>query len=378
MARHFTVILLGSLVIGAAALADGTRVVRAPQFVSPDGELLENGLIVIRDGKIAQVGGQPPAGAETDEYDAAVLSPGLIDVASALGAFGNLTENQAAIQPAAIASDAFDRFAPQLAAALRSGVTAFALCPDDQNLIGGRIAICHTGGPGGRGGLIADDGPMKLSLSPETYKPDREPTSRAGALRLLRAVIEQSRAAKPPGDNPVSLVAAGRLPAVVSAPAGADAIAAAEMAEDYGLRLTIQHSRDALDVAPELARRKLSVIVGPLSWNTSRREAAAAAVYEKAGLSVSIAGGSPLYAADSVRFGAALAARHGLSAAAARRAITSAAAAALGLGDRLGALKSGLAADLVVFSGDPIDLRSRVLAVYIDGQRVYVAPGDDW
>jgi imidazolonepropionase-like amidohydrolase len=45
----------------------------------------------------------------------------------------------------------------------------------------------------------------------------------------------------------------------------------------------------------------------------------------------------------------------------------------LGVADRIGALAEGRQADVVVFSGDPLDLRARVLAVYIAGQRVYDA-----
>ncbi|TWT42265.1 imidazolonepropionase [Phycisphaerae bacterium RAS1] len=370
--------LLAALVLGGSgetAAADKAIVVRAARLVTPDGELQDGGLVVIRDGKIAQVGETAPADAVIHEYDDAAICPGLIDVAAALGAFGNLSENQSALQPAAAARDALDRFAPQLDAALRSGVTAFALSPDDQNLVGGRIAICRSGGAG-VGGLIAPDGPMKLSLSPDVFKSDREPTSRTGALLMLRSAIESARSGKAAAGDALAQLAAGKIPAIVSAPSGADALAASEMVEDYGLKLTIMHTRDALDVAGEVARRKVGVIVGPLTWNSSRRETAAAAAYEKAGVPVAIAGGAPLFSADSVRLGAALAARGGLSAAAARRAITSNAAAVLGMSERLGAVKPGLEADIVLFSGDPIDLRSRVLAVYVGGRRVYLAPAD--
>ena len=73
------------------------------------------------------------------------------------------------------------------------------------------------------------------------------------------------------------------------------------------------------------------------------------------------------------RAAAAVAVRNGMTPAAARRAITSAPAAALGISDRVGSIERGRLADLVVFSGDPLDLRSRVLAVYVRGRRVFVA-----
>ena len=113
-------------------------------------------------------------------------------------------------------------------------------------------------------------------------------------------------------------------------------------------------------------------IVNPLDLTAARRDALAAGLFEKHGVKVAIAGGLPHAPADSLRIGAAVAARAGLTPEAARRSISIVPAELLGVDEQVGSIALGHQADLVVFSGDPLDLRSRVLAVYVGGQRVYV------
>jgi hypothetical protein len=258
-----------------------------------------------------------------------------------------------------------------LRAALAAGVTTFALAPDDQNLVGGRIAVCQTSGPNGQPVVLTDAGPLKLSIAPESFKQDREPTSRAGAIGLLRERIEAARQSGSETD-PLAAFAAGRLPGVFATPSAADVLAALRLKADYGVQLVLIHTRDARLVAEQTAGQVAGVIVGPLDLGVGRREALAAGIFEHRGVPAALAGGLPARPADSLRIAAAVAARAGLSAEAARRAITAVPAELLGVGDRIGRIQEGYRADLVVFSGDPLDLRSRVLAVYVAGQRVYV------
>jgi imidazolonepropionase-like amidohydrolase len=160
---------------------------------------------------------------------------------------------------------------------------------------------------------------------------------------------------------------------VLTAPSGADVLTAIELAEKFQIRLVVAHTADVHRVAESAAGKLAGFIVGPLDLSSGPRTARAAGLLEARKIPVAIAGGLPQTSADSLRVGAALAARAGLSPAAARRAITSAAAELLGVSDRLGAVAVGQRADLVVFSGDPLDLRTRVLAVYVGGLRVHLA-----
>ncbi len=367
--------MLGALLI-ALGLASGaalaqTTVIQAGAYIDVDGKIQTGAVVLIEGGLIARVGGEVPGGTPVEDYPRAVLCPGLIDCGAALGAWGGLNERQTAIQPQVNARDAFNRFSGQLQAALAAGVTTFALAPDDQNLVGGRIAICQTSGPDGKPRVLTDAGPLKLSLDPACFKRDREPTSRGGAIGLLRETIAAARAAA--GDDPLAAFATGKLTGFFATPSGADVLAALALAEEFELRVVPIHTRDARLIAEQTAGHVPGVVVGPLDLTAGRREALAAAMFERQGVPVALAGGLPGRSADSLRIAAAVAARAGLSPEAARRAITRVPADLLGLSDRIGAIKAGCRADLVVFSGDPLDLRSRVLAVYVGGQRVYSA-----
>ena len=252
-------------------------------------------------------------------------------------------------------------------------MTAFALAPDDSHLVGGQVAICLTAGGrvAGPPALLTADGPIQLSLAPDAFMVDREPTSRGGAVSTLRRTVERSREAQATG--PLAEFARGQRGGILTAPSGADVLTAVELSQAYGLRLAVKHTDDAHLVAESVAGKLAGVIVGPLDFSASPRTARAAALLEAHKIPVAIAGGLPHAPADSLRIGAAVAARAGLSAEAARRAITLVPAELLGVADTIGSIEAGKRADLVVFSGDPLDLRSRVLAVYVGGVRVFAA-----
>lgn len=368
--RAAFVVLLGLV---AAARAE-QRVIRATGMVLPDGGIQTDARILLDGERIRQVGGEMPGDAVTDDYATAVISPGLIDLHAAVGAFGQLHESQSAVQPGARAADALDPYNRQFHGALLAGVTTLALLPDERNLIGGQGALVRAAGEAGQPTLWSQPGPLRLSLSPAVFRPDREPTSRSGALGMLRDAL--LRAAQDGGASsaPLGQFARGSLPGIISAPSGADVFAAIALVDELKLRLTFVHQDDARSVAGELARIGSGVVVGPYDFATAPRQTAAAGVFERAKVRVAIAGNLPHAAPDSLRVGAAVAARDGLSPEAARRAITAVPAELLGLGEQIGSLSPGRLADLVVFSGDPLDLRSRVLAVYVGGRRVHHAP----
>ncbi len=379
-------LLLAAALNGAAAATADVRVIRATAYVSPDGKLTRDAVLLVRDGVIVNIG-EAPADVPVDAYERAIVSPGLVDLMSSLTAVGQLGETAEAIQAQARAGDSLDRFDRHLHQALEAGVTSFVLAPDDRNLIGGRVAVCSTHVPAKDAKFVTDSGPMKLSLSPAVLASDREPTSRAGAISLLRSTL----AAAAKGERllgrsagttieitpPLVEFAKGGISGIATAPTGADVSTLLAMAGEFKLKLAFVHNEDAREIAAELAKAGAPVIAGPYDLSASPRTASAAGIFEKAGAKVAVAGGLPWQAADGLRLSAAVAVRNGMSPDAARRAITSVPAEILGLSGRIGSIAKGARADLVVFSGDPLDLRSRVIAVYVGGVRVYSAPAGD-
>lgn len=345
-------------------------VLQAGRYVAPDGQLLDDARLVIRDGKLVSCGGAAPAGLPVRSFPEAVLCPGLIDCYSSLGVQGRAAERDSAMQPDLSTRFVFDEYSRQFEDALRAGVTACALMPAEENLIGGRVAICRTASASGGPTELMADGPLVLSLAPAVFKRDREPTSRSGAIGLLREALEAARTSR---EGVLYECLAGRRRGVFITPSAADVLTARQFADEFKLRLSLVHTREARELAETLTLGSGCVIVGPLGAQAGLREAEAAGWLARDNVRVALAGGLPLTSADALRVGAAIAARNGLSAAAARAAITSVPAEVLGLESELGSLRPGLRADVVVFSGDPLDLRSRVLAVYVDGSCVYQA-----
>jgi len=375
-----------SLALAGLSAAAPPAAIRAGGYVTPQGEIKSGGATVaIRDGRISNISSEANSGSDVDFYEGAVICPGLIDCLSSLTADGQLVTTADAVSTGVMAVDALDRHHPQLRAALESGVTTFLLAAGDYAIVGGNCAIASTSAAG-----PSERGPVKLSLSPLAFLPNREPTSRGGALALIRAALSQepargdrNRDARPVRSNDEARrtatlreLLAGKEGSIVAAPSAADVLSFIELAREYKFTPTLIHNDDARDVAAAIAAARLGVVAGPYRFGSSPRETQAAGILEKAGLRVALGGGLPYLSSDSLRVSAAIAVQSGMSPAAARRAITSTAAELIGAADRVGSIEPGRRADIVVFSGDPLDLRSRVLAVYVGGSCVWRAPSE--
>ncbi len=348
-------------------------VIIAGRYVASDGTLQSNVAVVIADGRIQEV---VPA----KRYEKAagvlrrpdgVLCPGLIDVRSSIGAHEQVVETAHSIDPGASAIDSVDRLHRDFRSAVRAGITTAMLTPENNNLISGVAAVIKTAAPaaGGSGAVLRDDGPLMLALGPSVWERDRAPTSRIGSLAMLRDALGLARNGR--GHERVSAFVSGTLDGIVVCDEAMDVSAALRTFRDIDGHLSIVHTSDVHDLADELEAAGRTVVVGPYSFAMTQRVLSGAAAFSSAGVPVAFAAQMPVHTGDGLRITAALAVRHGLGPAEARRAMTTTAAAVAGVGDRVGAIRAGLDADLVLFSGDPLRLDSKVVEVYVDGVRVY-------
>lgn len=144
-----------------------------------------------------------------------------------------------------------------------------------------------------------------------------------------------------------------------------------KFADEIGLRPIIVGGAEAWRVADELAARKVPVVVQPTLNLPERFEklgarADNAALLRKAGVPVILSTFST-HNVRKLRQAAGNAVRAGMSHADALEAVTAAPARALGRDD-IGTIEAGKAADLVVWSGDPFELSTRVERLYINGE----------
>jgi imidazolonepropionase-like amidohydrolase len=157
----------------------------------------------------------------------------------------------------------------------------------------------------------------------------------------------------------------------------ADDIATAlRMAEEFGYDLVIDHGTEAHLLADVLAAKGIPVIIGPLFTSRSKvelrnRSLANPGRLAKAGVTIAITTDHPVVPINFLVHQAAFAVREGLDADTAIEALTINPARIVGIDDRLGSLEVGKDGDLVVWSGDPLNVLSKVRHAFIEGIEIY-------
>ena len=364
--------LLGALLlVGSAWGQFAPDVVVADRYLAPDGRIQSNMTISLTHGKIRSIQpGKPnPQAERVIRHPNAVVFPGLIDVRSTLGTFETTSESAHSIDPAASAVDLIDVTHDDFGSAIRAGVTTVMVAPAANNLVSGIAATFKTAAVEGQDRFLRSNGPLMFALGSSVWQWDRAPTSRIGSLAMLRECLEGARAGR--GHERLVQFATGQLDGIVVCEESQDVSAALRTFGGGAARFHIVYAGDAHDLARELRGKRPTIVVGPFGLETPPGTIAFAATMAREKVPVVFAGGSPRHGYDSLRLSAALAVRYGMDPADARLAITSRAAALAGVGDRVGALRPGLDADLVVFSDDPLRLDARIIEVYVSGVRVF-------
>jgi imidazolonepropionase-like amidohydrolase len=165
----------------------------------------------------------------------------------------------------------------------------------------------------------------------------------------------------------------GRLPLFVIANRRSDLENALKVAREFDLKIVIWGGAEGWQVAPELARAKVPVLLEPLT-NVPRFEALNARLDNatllwKAGVKVGVAQQDAALFRD-LRQAAGNEVRNGMSWDAALRSVTLSTAEAAGVADRYGSLETGKVANVVVWSGDPLEFSSKVNHLYIRGREI--------
>jgi imidazolonepropionase-like amidohydrolase len=235
------------------------------------------------------------------------------------------------------------------------------LAPTPQNLVGGRAEVVKTTG----GKAVRGDAHLVLSLSSHALSPNRFPTSTQGAL------IELERRFQDP-EGPFADASEGNRPVLIDVGERSDVMHAAALAARFGLKGALIGAPPHLeDQAAVIKQSGLGVVVGPFEPGEDPRMLASAVELGERGVPLGFALDAPWHHPDSLRLGAAQCVRAGLSPRVARQALGAGGAALAGVADRVGKLAPGMDADLVLWSGDPLDLGSAVVAVFVDGALVH-------
>jgi imidazolonepropionase-like amidohydrolase len=268
-----------------------------------------------------------------------------------------MMDSTRAVLPEARVAHAFDPTRGDFADALRSGITSVVLSPLPGSLCAGASSLVKTSG----GVVVRSEAQLSLGFSARSLRTNRFPTSFGGAIAELDRLFEEptgifARAAKQ------------QIPVLFEVTSREDVARAIDFAERHDLAGTVSGAPWAGELAERLHEAELSVVCGPIRVGEERRDLLAVRALEKAGVPFGFALDAPAHHPIMLRAGVAMCVREGLGRAAAWRALTSDAARIAGAEDRIGDLAKGLDADIVLWSGDPLDLASEVKAVYVDGK----------
>jgi imidazolonepropionase-like amidohydrolase len=332
-------------------------VLKGARIVPVDGAEIDAGMILIADGKIQKVGAavDVPAGAKVLSLTrSSWVVPGFIDAHSHLGSAFDVEETTEALTPEARAVEAFTSRHPDVRAALGSGVTTVALSPGNGNLVGGRVGIVKLNGGRYDRALHQATAGFKVSLGAEALRPDREPTSRKGAVAILRDRLRDENADLRGQPLFVHVQAPGEIESAI------------DLQSAFRLKMTLVHARGAGESVERIKAAKLPVAFGPLTVSDRREILETPGRLARAGIPVAFISDAPATAEEHLRVTAAFAVKYGMERDAALRALTTVPAGLLGMD--AGAVVEGKAADLVVWSGDPLSLTSEVELVIVDGR----------
>ena len=374
---------------------------------------IENGVIVIENGKITAVGPSAstpiPANARVVDATGMTVYPSLIDSESHLGlteisavpSTNDLVETSDEIMPHMHVADAFHAESELIPTARVNGITNAIVAPASQDTLPGQDSFIQLAGPSADEMLVVRDIAMPLNFSgAQRRKMDWQtgrgtyPTTRMGMAAQLRQAFldaldyqqkvadsEKRKGEKgvPPVKRDLKLEALfpyldGKKPVVLAASEASDLETAVKLANEFHLKFILNHVTHSRPVLDYIARLKAPVIVGPI-YDFPKDNERYDAVYSlpgelvKRGVKIAFAS----YDSHQVRnlpYAAGYAVAYGLPYDEAMKALTINAAEIWGLADKLGSLDAGKIANVVVANGDPLDVKTDVKHVFINGREI--------
>lgn len=362
---------------------------------------IEHGTVLIKDGKIAAVGADVSIPSDAERIDATgkIVTPGIFDPESQFGLVevGAVSETRDAAlsdTPFSAAFDVANAINPRsvlIPVNRIAGVTRAMVAPTaagkDGHIITGRGAIIDLGSTKD---FIHHDSAAMFAVLGESGA-ELAGGSRIGALLTLRTALQDAQdytdnkkayasnqrrpyALSQPDLEALGPVLAGTEPLVVQVNRASDIEASLRLAKDFKLRLIVSGGAEAWMVADELAAAHVPVVLDPFEDLPAHFESLGstlenAARLQKAGVLIAFATGGT-HKARNVTQAAGTAVAYGLPWLDAVKAIMLNPARIYGVDASLGSLAQGKAADVVVWSGDPLEIATSAEQVFIAGEKI--------
>jgi len=338
-------------------------------------------------------------GEEILDVDGAWVLPGLIESHAHIGiteekwgAIGDdCNEETNPLTPTLRAIDAVNPMDPAFHDAIKAGITSVMTGPGSANVVGGQFVFMKTQGRCVDNMVIKCPAAMKVAFgeNPKTTYGNQNmlPSTRMGTAALLRKILfeaVQYKKAKEEGQldkedfemEPWIPVLNKEIPLKAHAHRADDILTAIRIAKEFNVDITIDHGTEGHLIADEIKESGFPVIVGTDLTSRSKLEVQnmdfkTNKIIHDADILFSITTDHPVALIQYLPICASLAVREGLPVEAALKAITINAAKICRVDDRVGSLKEGKDADIVIFSGNPLETFTKTLYTIIDGKIIY-------
>ena len=390
-------------------MAGNSIAITGGRVVPIEGDPIDDGTVLVVDGKIAAVSGpgfKVPPGADVVDAAGKWVLPGFIDAHAHLGVYEegegwagtDSNELTGPVQAHVRVVDAINPADEGFRDAIAGGVLAVNINPGSGNPIGGQTAAIRCWGRTVEDMVLREPAGLKSALgeNPKRVYGDRKetPSTRLGTAAVIRsAFVEASNylakldsenlSSERNGPTPrdLKLEALGRvlrreIPWRQHCHRADDIATAMRLAREFGYELVIDHGTEAHLLADRIAAAGIPVVIGPLFTSRSKvelrnRSLANPGRLAAAGVTIAITTDHPVVPVHFLIHQATLAVKEGLDPVTALRAVTINPARIIGVADRLGSLTVGKDGDLVIWSGDPLEVMSRAEAAYIGGRGIY-------
>jgi imidazolonepropionase-like amidohydrolase len=407
-------IFAAGVALAAGNQAPRTIAITGGRLLTVSHGTIENGVLLIADGKIAAVGTADsvkiPKGAQVVDAKGMTIYPGLIDPESNFGlteisadsATNDLEERSDEIMPHMHVSDAFHAETELIPVARLNGITNAVVAPASTDSIAGQDIFIQLYGSRAEM-MLGTDVALAMNYGAEQRRRGgggggaggraTYPSTRMGLITELRqtfldtqdymakkdAAAKKSDAAFKRDLKFEALIPylKGERPVVMGVYQAYDVETIMKVAQEFHLKVILSHVTHSQEILDEIAAYKVPVIIGSI-YDAPRPNERYDAVYTlpaelaKRGVKIAISSqeaGGPVssHTARNLPYAAGFAAAYGLPYDEALKAITLNVAEMFGFGDKLGSLDVGKMANVVVANGDPLDVRTDVKQVYIQG-----------
>jgi len=373
---------------------------------------IDNGTILIDKGKIVKVGKKVkiPDGAEVIDASGKVIMPGLIDAHCHIGIIEERigwagSDGNEATDPATPHMRALDAIKANadeggLTSALKGGVTTVQILPGSANVIGGTGVVIKTAPKVVTDEMVLKEpSGMKIAFGENPRRVYGEgmkktPSTRMGVAAILREWLQRTKNYMEKKerfkDDPEKMpevdiklealvpVLKGEIPLRAHAHRADDIATAVRIAEEFGVKMTWEHATEGHRIAKWIAKKGISCVWGPSlggrgKWEMRELSFDTPKSLHDAGVKFAFMTDSMGQNIAYLPLSAGMAVKHGLPYEEALKAITINSAEILGVDDRVGSIEEGKDADIRILDGDPLELRTKVEMVLIDGEVLYKA-----